>query len=287
MGPTQQTGRHGAAASETVFFGSESGRRPSCEPLMGNESVARPPPTLRADQHAFFLDVDGTLIEYAQQPNAVTVDAALLELLERLALCSGGALALVSGRSIASLDALLAPLELPASGLHGFERRSSSGVYTQHARPSRRALTVARQLMAQLAKMDARLAFEDKGYALALHFRQVPYLEAAILEALKRVTDLTDGELQLQSGTMSIELTPRGVSKATAIAEFMREPPFRGRRPLCLGDAANDEAGFEWVNAAGGLSVAVNITGTTAARAHLRSVSAARAWLHGLSAGPG
>src|SRR5215831_9244078 len=76
-------------------------------------ALERPPAALRADQHAFFLDFDGTLIEHAPQPNAVTVDAGLIELLEELARRSAGAVALVSGRSIASLDAFLAPLELP------------------------------------------------------------------------------------------------------------------------------------------------------------------------------
>jgi trehalose 6-phosphate phosphatase len=86
---------------------------------------------------------------------------------------------------------------------------------------------------------------------------------------------------------MSLELIPAGVSKATAIAEFMQERPFRGRRPLSVGNDASDEPGFEWVNDAGGLSVAVDVTGPTAARTRLRSVNALRAWLNGLIEGPG
>ncbi len=271
-----------------LFSGSDPLRHPRTpKPGRARAALGRPPATLRADQHAFFLDFDGTLIEYAPQPNAVTVDAGLLELLRQLEQRSGGAIALVSGRSIASLDAFLAPLELPASGLHGFERRGATGVYTQHARPSRQTLAAARQLMAQLARMDPRLTLEDKGYVVALHYRQVPYLEGAILEALERIVDLTDGDLQVLHGMMSLELVPPGVSKATAIAEFMRERPFRGRRPLSVGDDASDESGFEWVNEAGGLSVAVRGTRPTAARTGLPSVSAVRAWLRGLIEGPG
>jgi trehalose 6-phosphate phosphatase len=286
--PAQQPAAPAPPPPRPLFSAMQSHRQPSREPLMSlDNGVARPPASLRADQHAFFLDVDGTLIEYAQHPGAVTVDPELLQLLGQLRVHSGGAIALVSGRSIENLDTLLAPLELPASGLHGFERRSFEGVYTQHTRPSRQALALGRQLMAQLSRTDPRLVLEDKGCALALHFRQVPYLEEAVIEALKRIAERTQGELQLQLGPLSAELIPHGVTKATAIAEFMREPPFRGRRPLYLGDSATDETGFQWVNAAGGLSVAVNITGPTAARTHLRSVSAVRAWLQALAASPG
>lgn len=279
------------AASETAFSGKKDlpdPARTQRKPVgRGGSALAPPPASLRADQHALFLDVDGTLIEFAPHPNAVTVDAGLLGLLQQLALRSRGALALVSGRSIADIDALLDPLRLPASGLHGFERRSPTGVDSHHRLPCRQTLEDARHLMTQLIAKDPRLTLEDKGYALALHFRQAPQLEGAILEALEGISVLVDGGFALARGPMVFEVTPSGVSKATAIAEFMSERPFRGLRPLCVGDDLTDEPAFEWVNAAGGLSVAVNVTRPTAARTKLRSVGEVRAWLHGLIDGSG
>jgi trehalose 6-phosphate phosphatase len=243
--------------------------------------------SLPADQLAFFLDLDGTLIEFAQHPSAVSVDARLLELLQRLAARARGALAPVSGRSIADIDTLLQPLRLPASGLHGFERRGFTGVHSHHSLPCGRALADARQLMSQLVAEDQRLMLEDKGYALALHFRQAPELEPAIVEALEVISTTVDSGLALQRGPLVVELTPSGVTKASAIAEFMSESPFKGRRPLYVGDDRGDEPAFEWVNSAGGLSVAVNVTRRTAAQTQLHSVSEVRAWLQGLLDGPG
>ncbi|MGH8748193.1 MAG: trehalose-phosphatase, partial [Burkholderiales bacterium] len=66
-------------------------------------------PPLAADW-AFFLDVDGTLLEHADTPDAVRVDGALRTLLAGLRSGAGGALALISGRSVADLDRLFAPL---------------------------------------------------------------------------------------------------------------------------------------------------------------------------------
>lgn len=246
-----------------------------------------PPTALPLDRHALFLDLDGTLLEYAPQPRAVTADAPLLSLLETLSRRCDGAVAFVSGRSIDTLDQLFAPLRLPASGLHGFERRDARGARTQHAPPSAQTLADARQQLAHLAQRDPGLRLEDKRFALALHFRQAPQLEAEIIEAARAVAARLDGGLELVFGPKVVELSPRGVSKASAIAEFMAEEPFAGRRPLFVGDDASDEPAFEWVNGAGGISVVVNPSGPTAATTRLRSVREVRTWLLGLTGGSG
>jgi trehalose 6-phosphate phosphatase len=258
---------------------------PTSSAAAGGASCA-PPTALPVDRHALFLDLDGTLIEFAPHPRAVTADAPLLRLLERLTQRFGGAVALVSGRSIETLDKLLAPLRLPASGLHGYERRSASGIESRHAPPATQALTSARRLLAEVAQRDPRVRFEDKRFALALHFRQAPQLEREIIDAARAIAGQVGGGLEVLVGPLVVELSPRGVSKASGIAEFMREPPFAGRRPLFIGDDATDEVAFEWVNAAGGLSVAVNASGRTAAGTRLRSVREVRTWLNGLVGGP-
>jgi trehalose 6-phosphate phosphatase len=246
-------------------------------------AAARPPYALPVGKCAFFLDLDGTLLEFATRPDAVSVDAGLRALLEELRSRSGGALALVSGRSIATLDALLAPLRLPAAGLHGFERRDAAGVVRTHPPPDRRRLEEARRQMEQWVRTHPRLVLEDKGFALALHYRRVPKLESAVVEAVIAIAARVRGSgLAVQRGHMVVELAPAGVNKGSAVAAFMAEPPFAGRRPLCAGDDLTDEPAFEWVNAAGGVSVAVSAARPTAARTHLNSVDEVRAWLRAL-----
>lgn len=245
-------------------------------------SVARPPQALRVDGCAFFLDLDGTLLELAPRPDAVSVEPALLALLRALTQRTGGALALVSGRSVATLDALMDPLRLPLSGLHGFERRDSSGILVQRERPNLEVLQEARHLMAQWIAKEPHLVLEDKGFALALHYRQAPQLEAQVVDSVAAVVARPGSGLRVLRGRMVVELTPGTVSKATAIAEFMAEEPFRGRQPLYVGDDLTDEPAFEWVNAAGGISVAVDIAPPTSARTHLGSVMEVRAWLRAL-----
>ena len=96
---------------------------------------------------------------------------------------------------------------------------------------------------------------------------------------MTRIAEHARPEFELQMGKMVAELRPAGATKGAAVAQFMREAPFSGRRPVYMGDDLTDESAFEWVNQAGGLSIAVNVPGATAAQARLPSVAAVRTWL--------
>jgi trehalose 6-phosphate phosphatase len=233
----------------------------------------------RVGNLAFFFDVDGTLLDLAPVPDAVVVAKEVIDLLRALVMRNCGAVALISGRSITTLDALFQPLLLPAAGLHGFERRDAVGTYRRHSPPPGQVLERARSLLRQVAARDLRLVLEDKSFALALHYRQAPELERSVVTKVEAIAQAVAPALELQRGRMVVELRPAEANKAMAIAAFMREAPFAGRRPVCLGDDLTDECAFEWVNGAAGISIAVGVARHTAARAHLPSVREARMWL--------
>lgn len=239
---------------------------------------------LRAGELAFFLDVDGTLLDIAPTPEAVVVDQDLLTMLRALVFASRGAVALVSGRAIGVLDDLFKPLLLPCAGLHGFERRSAGGIHTRRPLPPGNLLNEAREVLNRLVVQYPDLLLEDKRFSLALHYRQAPHLESLVVDRVSRLAAALAPHFELQRGRCVAEIRPAQANKATAVAEFMQEAPFRGRRPLCLGDDLTDEYAFEWVNAAGGLSISVGTERESHAMAHLHSVAAARLWLHRLVA---
>jgi len=237
---------------------------------------AAPPPAARADW-AFFLDVDGTLIDIADTPDAVHVDAALLEVLARLKRASGGALALASGRALAFLDSRLGALRLPMAGQHGLERRDAAG--RVHARGTPPAAKAAmKQALAPVLARHPGLLLEDKGLTLALHYRRAPRLAAYAHRLMARLASGAGAGLEVQRGKRVAEIKPAGVDKGTAIAEYLREPPFRGRRPVFIGDDLNDEHGFAAVNRLDGISIKVG-AGRSLARYRLRDVAAVRRWL--------
>ena len=235
-----------------------------------------------APDWAIFLDVDGTLLEHAERPDAVRVQSAVLRLLETLQRGAGGALALISGRAIADVDRLFAPLALPLAGQHGVERRDAAGRLHRHAFPS----DLLRRAAARIGEFAARhegLFFEDKGTNLALHFRLAPQLAGAAHSAVRQAAAQLGGDFEVQEGRMVVELKPSGRDKGVAIEEFMREPPFAGRTPVFVGDDLTDEYGFGVINRLGGYAVKVG-PGASAAPYRLADAGAVRAWLEAWAA---
>jgi trehalose 6-phosphate phosphatase len=227
---------------------------------------------------AYFLDVDGTLIDFADSPGGAHVDDALLGLVARLHHACGGALALVSGRTLADLEQRLGSVRIPLAGQHGLERRDAAGRRHAHATPPAAKRELRHRLDALVARHPG-LLLEDKGLTLALHYRRAPALAAWLHRLLAGWVATADG-LQLQKGKRVLEIKPTGFDKGSAIAEFMAEAPFRGRAPVFIGDDVTDEHGFARVNLLDGHSIKVG-AGRTAARYRLPDVAAVRGWLAG------
>ena len=228
---------------------------------------------------AFFLDIDGTLVDQAPTPDTVHVDGALHPMLEELRAATGGAVALVSGRALMDMDALFPLKRLAAAGQHGIERRDAQGVVHVRAFGEAPLRQAARQLLRFVARRQG-LMLEDKGYTLALHYRMAPQYEAEVRRAAEATLSTLGTGFELQRGKMVYEIKPGGTDKGTAVEAFMSEAPFSGRIPVFLGDDRTDEFGFEVVNRLGGYTIKVG-EGESVARWRLPNPATARAWLAG------
>lgn len=235
------------------------------------------PPRLQPGD-CLFLDFDGTLLDLQDDPEDIPRDARLPDLLHSCAALLGGALAIVSGRPLARLDAQFAPHRFPAAGLHGLERRDASGgTFTATARhePLQAA---ARHLARAVADMPLT-QMENKGGSIALHWRRAPAREAALRELALRELERAGPGFRLLEGNCVIELLPQMASKGSAVHAFMREPPFHGRRPVFVGDDITDAEGIAIARAHGGYGIAVG--SRIAGDYHLPGVHAVRQWLEG------
>jgi trehalose 6-phosphate phosphatase len=234
------------------------------------------PPELRGPC-AFFLDLDGTLLDITDHPRQVSVDGDLARLLKALARAAEGALAIISGRPITDIDRLLAESGICVAGQHGAERRDFSG--TMHSREvPRAALEEAKRKLTLLAARHPALLLEDKGVSFALHFRSAPELSTEVQASVRSLARDLGGEFEVQLGKMVVELRPSGGDKGVAISEFLAETPFQGRTPVFVGDDLTDETGFRLINRVGGHSVKVG-EGESGARWRLPDAAAVRAWL--------
>jgi len=212
-------------------------------------------PALDLKTIALLLDVDGTLIDIKPTPHEAHVSTELRDLIARLSQQMGGALALVSGRPIADLDRLFAPLELPVIGGHGVEIRLHAGAVKLGAAPLPHDM---RRQLADAATPGSGVIVEDKGYSLVLHYRNVPHHEERLRASIDAGRAAFPGEAtEVQPGKFMLEVKRPGVSKGEAVRALMAKPPFAGRRPVFIGDDATDETVFAILPELGGLGYSV------------------------------
>ncbi len=206
---------------------------------------------------AILLDIDGTLLDLAPTPREVWVPPELAETLNRLMQRTSGALALVSGRSINDIDLIFAPAQFPAVGGHGAEMRLAidDEAVASHAPPLDKEL---KRRLAAIARLSPGILLEDKGYSLALHYRLAPHAENAIYEAVSLIrADLPDAPIEVMPGKLVCEIKQSGFTKASGVRELMMHEPFRGRRPLFIGDDVTDESVFAIMPDLNGLAFSV------------------------------
>ncbi len=236
-----------------------------------------PPP----DNACLFLDVDGTILDIAPTPSSVVVPHDLIDDLRRAEEALGGALALISGRRIAELDRLFAPLVLKASGVHGSEFRVSNDpaeIWSKTAPLPAEDWSA----LSDLLKAFPRTLAENKLYSFAVHFRAAPELASRLRFALESfLIERPNLGLEILPGHFVYDLKRPDINKGAAIEHFMARSPFKGRLPVFIGDDVTDSPGFAAVEALGGQAFSVRdvfpgVTGT------FSDPAAVRSWLAGI-----
>lgn len=230
-------------------------------------------PLPKLSDTALFLDMDGTLLDLAPRPDAVVVPFGLIETLRALRERLDGALAVVTGRPIETIDALFGDAPHAVAGEHGAAVRHS------WAEPIERPdlPTVPAEWLARAERLTETYPgalFEPKARGFALHYRAVPEAQWPFHAALTAML-AEQPAFQLLPAHMLWEVRPRGTDKGVAVKVLMSRPPFAGRVPLFIGDDVTDEDGMAAARTMGGAGLRVDAAFGTPADV--------RAWL-GLAA---
>jgi trehalose 6-phosphate phosphatase len=212
-----------------------------------------PPPGQVAQGGALLLDFDGTLVPIAPTPDAVLAPEELRGLLRAVQGALGGALAIVTGRPLAALDDLLAPLVLAAAAEHGLVLRPAPRQPAARAVAPRVPSAWQAAGLALAAQHDGVL-MEAKTGGFVLHYRQAPQHEALVWNAMRALVD-GHPHFTLLPAAMAVELRPRGTDKGTALHALMASPPFAGRMPIFVGDDTTDEDAIAAARALGGIGL--------------------------------
>lgn len=230
---------------------------------------------------ALLIDFDGTLVDFADHPDDVSLAPETWRVIETLRRQLDGALAIVTGRSIEDIDRFFAPLMLPVAGVHGHTRRTARGnVHTKTI--DSQALASLEARLRHFVEQRPGLLLEGKPGSIALHYRLRPDCEQACIAAVHDAVAGLDG-VRLLHGKMVIEVKAGNATKAEAVTEFMAEEPFRGRIPIFAGDDVTDEHAFEAIAGLEGVSIKVG-PGESAALYRAEEIASFHAWLHRLAA---
>lgn len=200
---------------------------------------------------ALFLDLDGTLLEIAATPETVVVPPALPALLEHLRALLGGALAIVSGRSIDTIDQLLKPFKCAAAGEHGVGLRFDDG--TTEEMPAGLAVPATwRDSLRMFAERHPGILIEPKAHGCAVHYRLAPERHDDVWKVVRALVPDDHPSFRLIPAREAVEIGPRATSKGLAVERLMVSRPFRDRRPIFVGDDFTDEAGMSAARHFGG-----------------------------------
>lgn len=241
-----------------------------------HQPVLPPPPAIDPDTHSLFVDFDGTLVPLVDHPELVRADGELVELLDALHIRFGGRLALVSGRSVAQLDAMIGPVvaRIALAGSHGAEVRRD-GLLIEPPRPE--GLDGAIGEVRAYGAGHPEMIVEEKTQGVAMHYRRAPILEEPIRRRAFAIAERHGLEVQL--GKMMVELRGPGWNKGEAVAVLMADPPMAGTLPVVIGDDLTDEPALRIAGAMGGFGVLVGTRRETAALHGLTDVGSVRHWL--------
>ena len=222
------------------------------------QTSARPePPAAKAPDWAacaVFLDFDGTLAPFCDQPDAVALPARERRAVQTLLDRCDGAVAIVTGRALSDIARLTEGLPLVLAGSHGLELRWPDGT-TEVPDDVAAVLDAPHERLADFAATHG-LLIERKPGAIALHYRTAPDKGDAVRAATEDAAEGND-DLRVIHGNMVSEVALSSIDKGSALARLMKLAPFAGRTPVMVGDDRTDEDGITEAQALGGTGIRI------------------------------
>ena len=240
-----------------------------------NEIVSR---FKKAKRRAIFLDYDGTLVGFQNDPQAAGPDPALHQLLTSLENDKRNVVTIISGRDPETLERWLGDHQVNLIVEHGvwLKRLGKDWQMSDNINSSWKPLI--RSLMETFVDRTPGTFIEEKNYSLVWHYRKGELVQSELRanelkEELRSM--IANHNLEIMEGNKVIEVKAGGINKGVAAMRFLKDQEFDCI--LAIGDDWTDEYMFRELpeNA---ITIKVGLK-NTAAVYNVESVGAVRALL--------
>ena len=218
---------------------------------------------LSAQRIWLFLDYDGTLADFAPNPDIIIQDRELIQLLKQLSSYSKMRLSIISGRRLNHILKLIPIDNIDHAGSYGIEIRLRNGKSI-----NRMDLSILRPIIDRIKPLWSGLIedqngyyLEDKGWTLAIHARRAApgNIEKTLSNARSIASTIApDKYFKILGGYKFIEIAPLKADKANSTKYLLDQFSVPNQLPIFMGDDDKDEAAFSVIYSAGGLPILIS-----------------------------
>lgn len=201
-----------------------------------------------------FLDYDGTLTTFSDDPRKAYPSKRLLSTLKKLISTPEISTAIISGRRLSQLQSMLNLDGITYAGLHGLKIQYHSGksfVWDRAALLEPKLTDIKSELHKAFHHIEGIL-LEDKKAALGLHYRKYNGDPALIVNRFQKVVNKYLNGLEIIQGNQILEVRPKGWHKGKAV-KLIRDEFSRGNYSqdqvltIYIGDDRTDEDAFKYI----------------------------------------
>ena len=224
-----------------------------------------------ADERLLFLDYDGTLMPFHDNPQRVEPGQELRLLLRALTDLPRTRVVIISGRDRHTLEKWLGHLPVDFIAEHGVWLRPAGGEWELFQQLRNDWMRELRPVLELYVARTAGSFIEEKDYSLVWHYRRADadLGDVRARELLSHLSFMTaNTELQVMEGNKVLEIKAAGINKGNAAARWLAKYP--ADFVLALGDDRTDEDTFRALPA-NAYTVRVGTDARSLARFHITS----------------
>jgi trehalose 6-phosphate phosphatase len=232
-----------------------------------------------------FLDYDGTLSDFAPNPDVIESKPVVVELIRHLSQHPQLRVSVISGRRLEHVKKLVPLSGILLAGSYGIEICTQEGeeIYRADFGIIRPVLDWIKPRWDALINGKEGFYLEDKGWSLAIHARFADIDQALrVLSFAREFTNEIDHKehFRVLGGHKFLEIGPITAHKGETVRYLLDRYPYHRALPVYIGDDDKDEEAFEVVLAAGGYAIQVaSEERSTLASGRLQNPDAVIDWL--------